>query len=93
MSNYDKHLNHWKNHRKDRHTQQCGFCVSEPSESYASVAERTAEGYYVGYVEDGTRLSPVFTHTDDAVDFYYSLPLEEQLKCATYTDKGMIVMR
>lgn len=30
MSNYSKYMNHWKNHRKDRFTQQCGGPTHDP---------------------------------------------------------------
>lgn len=29
MSNYGQYMNHWKNHRKDRFTQQCGGPVHD----------------------------------------------------------------
>lgn len=30
MTNYNQYMKHWKNHRKDRYTQQCGGPVHEP---------------------------------------------------------------
>lgn len=33
MNNYEQHIKHWKNHRKDRYTQQCsGYFGDGPSQ-------------------------------------------------------------
>lgn len=44
MDNYEQHMKHWKNHRKDRFTQQCGGPTSKAthnpiSENYLIEAE------------------------------------------------------
>lgn len=93
MNSYDQHIKHWKNHRKDNHYQQCGFNFNETVKSYSAIAEKTAEGYYVGLLDRAKQVSPIYADSDDAVDFFRSLPKDEQIKCAIYTDKGMLFMR
>ena len=93
MSNYNQHIKHWKNHRKDNHYQQCGFHFNESVKSYSAIAEKTAEGYYVGSLDGATHISPIYADSDDAVDYFHTLSKDEQIKCAIYTDKGMLIMR
>lgn len=71
---YEKAIKHVKNHRKNRYFQQCGFSFKERVESGASIAKRTAEGYYVGDFITGEAVSPIFDDEDKAVDFYNTYP-------------------
>lgn len=98
MSHYDKAINHFKNHRKDKHYQQCGFFMQseEPIEAYSAIAERTATAYYVG-TRDGKRLTNNFTDADKAVEALRNIRQENpdyntiDWMCI-YTDKNTILM-
>lgn len=87
---YEQHMKHSRNHNKNRYYQQCGFSLSGKEESYAAVAERTAESYHVRDMRTGEVLSPNFDDTDDAVLFIRSLP---DRWCGVFTDKGMCLMK
>lgn len=87
---YEQHMKHWRNHRKDRHCQQCGFSLGESEESYASVAGRTAESYHVRDMETGEKLSRDFEDADDAVDFLRTI---KDKRCGIFTDKGICLMK
>lgn len=47
MSNYNQHMKHWKNHRKDRFTQQCAGPQHNPNVTFlhcpAEVARKSFE--------------------------------------------------
>ena len=98
MSHYDKAINHFKNHEKDKHYQQCGFSMQsdEPIKSYSSIAEKTVTSYYVG-TRDGKRLTCDFTDEDDAVEALRNIrrknPDYNTIDwMRIYTDKNMVLM-
>lgn len=93
MSNYDKYINHWKNHKKDRNFQQCGFYMKDKVKSGASIAEDIKEKkIYVAIKQTLEKLSPIYDNEDEAVDFYYALPKEKQMQCAIY-NCGLLIMQ
>lgn len=90
MSMYNQHINHSKNHRKDKFRQQCGFRFDDKVESGAAVAQRTAESYHVRDMRSGEVLSEDFNNPDDAVDFLRRI---ENRWCGVYTNNGICLMK
>ena len=88
---YLKAMKHWGNHRKDRRYQQCGFSFSDTGiKSYATIAEETAESYYIFNESTKERITENFFDFNQAVDAFYDLkPIFANIKI--YTDKGMVI--
>jgi len=86
---YNQYINHWKNHSKDKSLQQCGFHMTEDHiRSTAAIAEESD----LFYVEtDGEMVSPIYTNTDDCVDFLRKLNLINAIICAY--PSGLCVMK
>lgn len=90
MSMYNQHMNHSKNHGKDKYHQQCGFHFGDKVQSGVSIAEQTAESYHVRDMRTDEVLSANFSSTDEAVDFVRKIP---DRWCGIFTDKGICLMK
>lgn len=67
MTNYDQHMRHFRNHRKDRFYQQCGVHTREPGEiptpeqiermerrSFLSIIEKTKDEEFPIFIRQGS---------------------------------------
>lgn len=92
--NYEQAMKHSCNHRKYKYFQQCASGIEyEPhTKSYATVAEETAESYYIFDEATQQKLTETVDDWDKIVDIYRELlPTHPQI--AIYTDKGMTIGR
>lgn len=96
---YDKMMRRTKGHRHDKDYQPIfgmPFKENEHVESYASIAERTAESFHVrvrnSINEKFVKISEDFSTEDDAVQYCIDNDLDNKYSWVRiYTDKGLHV--